>query len=269
MATRDTYTMQEWENLPAKTTPVNAERLSHIEQGIKDAADKRALKEIYDDRAMSLGRKSGYRAGYNSVAAGYEVIAMGEGSYAGGNETKAYADYSHAEGDGTIAGSSAQNVEGRYNVQDGLGIYVHITGGGTSDSDRRNIYTLDWNGNAIFAGDVKATYNNSKISLIDTYRSIYSMGEGLTYIGNKVNSLSDRVDGMSEAKVFSTKDELDEWLAVEGNQETLKVGQNIYVVETGTPDYWWDGTGMQVLETDKVVVESMTYDETMAILNET
>ena len=44
MATRDTYTKQTWENLPSEETPLSAERLAHIEHGIKDAADKRALK---------------------------------------------------------------------------------------------------------------------------------------------------------------------------------------------------------------------------------
>ena len=83
---------------------------------------------------------------------------------------------------------------------------------------------------------------------------------------SRFNSL---VSGIVQAKVFGTKTELDEWLAMEGNTETLKVGQNIYIVETGTPDYWWDGTGLQILGTDKVEIESMTYEETMAILNAT
>lgn len=31
------YTKQTWQNLPNKTTPINASRLNHIEQGIYDA----------------------------------------------------------------------------------------------------------------------------------------------------------------------------------------------------------------------------------------
>lgn len=62
MATRDTYTKvhEDWKDKPDKTTPVLAEDMEHIEQGIKDAADKRALKEIYDDRAISLAEKKGH-----------------------------------------------------------------------------------------------------------------------------------------------------------------------------------------------------------------
>lgn len=31
------YTKQTWQNLPSKTTPINATRLSHMEDGIYDA----------------------------------------------------------------------------------------------------------------------------------------------------------------------------------------------------------------------------------------
>lgn len=31
------YTKQTWQNLPSKTTPINASRLNHMEDGIYDA----------------------------------------------------------------------------------------------------------------------------------------------------------------------------------------------------------------------------------------
>lgn len=34
------YTKQTWVDLPSKTTPINAARLGHIEDGIYDAANK-------------------------------------------------------------------------------------------------------------------------------------------------------------------------------------------------------------------------------------
>lgn len=37
---------------------------------------------------------------------------------------------------------------------DALGTYVNIIGNGTSTSNRSNAHTLDWSGNAWFAGDV-------------------------------------------------------------------------------------------------------------------
>lgn len=35
--------------------------------------------------------------------------------------------------------------------------YAHIIGGGTSDTDRKNIHTVDWDGNAEYAGTVETT----------------------------------------------------------------------------------------------------------------
>lgn len=429
MATRGTYTKvhEDWKNRPDKATPVYAEDMEHIEQGIKDAADKRALKDIYDDTAINLGRKAGTTVGaystaegyyttasgsechaagigtqatnsadhaegyytaasggnshaegestqaseknshaegyeskalgkqchaegysciagdsalkYHAHAEGYQTKAVGNASHSEGEQTIASGDYSHAEGSNTTAGSSyshaegyrtlsggakshsegdsayaigdsshaegdnskamgvashtegfhtqagesssatgahaegmwtkalgayshaegyyteargvAQHVSGKYNAQDG-GQYAVIVGGGMSESERKNIHTLDWTGNAYYAGDVR---NGAGVSL--------------NSLKSAVDNLSDIAAGGTVAKVFDTKADLDAWLAVEGNAETLVVGQDIYIEEKKTPDYWWDGTGLQVLETDKVEIESMTYDETMAILNAT
>ena len=35
--------------------------------------------------------------------------------------------------------------------------YAHIVGNGDDEDNRSNAHTLDWNGNAWFAGDVKCT----------------------------------------------------------------------------------------------------------------
>ena len=61
---------------------------------------------------------------------------------------------------------TATHVQGKYSYVDNS--YAHIVGGGTSDSDRKNIHTLDWSGNAEYLGDVKATTkDNKKISLLE------------------------------------------------------------------------------------------------------
>ncbi len=189
-------------------------------------------------------------AGNYSHAEGSNTQAVGECSHAEGSNTQAVGECSHAEGDNTVAGGQAQHVSGKYNEYDS-GQYATIVGGGTS-SERKNINTLDWAGNGWFAGDVT---NGAGVSL----NSLKSAVDNIGVIAG----------GASIAKVFDTKEDLDVWLAVEGNSDTLSVSQNIYIKETGTPGYWWDGTGLQPLETDKVVIESMTYDETMAVLNAT
>ena len=46
------------------------------------------------------------------------------------------------------------HAQGAYNIEDTEGKYAHIVGNGTSELARSNVHTLDWSGNAWFAGDV-------------------------------------------------------------------------------------------------------------------
>lgn len=109
--------------------------------------------------------------GTASHAEGYNTQAKQYGSHTEGIDTIANGTYSHAEGDGTIAGGKCQHVQGKYNVEDTEEKYAHIVGGGKYNSGnpiRKNIHTLDWNGNAEFAGDVVVTdKNGNKVSLAE------------------------------------------------------------------------------------------------------
>lgn len=89
-------------------------------------------------------------------AEGWFTTAAGQASHAEGYSTQANADSSHAEGLQTIASSRWQHVQGKYNVEDVSGTYAHIVGNGSSTT-RSNAHTLDWDGNAWFAGSVTAT----------------------------------------------------------------------------------------------------------------
>lgn len=209
---RQTYqkSRKEWKNDESGNTPVMAENLNHIEEGIKANSENMALKDIYGDNAVSLGRKANTTIGEKSFAFGTDVEASGEASYAEGAFTAATQNTAHAEGTSTKAldigahaeglqttasnqgahaegymttasnmaahaeglnttasggGSHAegyqtkavnnyQHVQGKWNVEDTENKYAHIVGGGTSDSDRKNIHTIKWNGDAWFAGNV-------------------------------------------------------------------------------------------------------------------
>ena len=96
-------------------------------------------------------------------AEGFGTIASSETAHAENCYTTASGFASHAEGLYTIASQSHQHVQGKYNIEDENGRYAHIVGGGTSDSDRKNIHTLDWYGNAKFAGEVEDG-NGNKLS---------------------------------------------------------------------------------------------------------
>lgn len=134
--------------------------------------------------AFSLNRKGDI--GENSVAIGNEVTASGQYSYAEGSSTTASGKASHAEGIQTTAASEAQHVQGRYNIIDEEGVYLHIVGNGITDKtigkQRSNAHTLDWDGNAEYAGDVIAhgCGGENPISLIELANKINSGSTGNT-----------------------------------------------------------------------------------------
>ena len=99
-----------------------------------------------------------------SHAEGFNTTAGAVFAHAEGINTTAGAQYSHAEGNGTIAASGAQHVQGKYNIAEGSGKYAHIVGNGTEDNARSDAHTLDWEGNAWYAGTVEC----SGIILTDT-----------------------------------------------------------------------------------------------------
>ena len=133
--------------------------------------------------SLAIGTKA-ISDGFGSTAIGYDVYAGGDygsfaegnstyssggsGSHAEGSNTFANAMASHAEGVGSVTNGAASHAEGRYttahsddqhvqgkfNIGDSSAVYAHIVGNGTSDKARSNAHTLDWDGNAWFAGNV-------------------------------------------------------------------------------------------------------------------
>ena len=78
----------------------------------------------------------------------------GANSWKSVSATTASGANSHAEGSGTIAASNNQHVQGTYNIEDNNNKYAHIVGNGTRPNARSNCHTIDWNGNAWFAGNL-------------------------------------------------------------------------------------------------------------------
>lgn len=103
--------------------------------------------------------------GYGSHAEGNNSEANGTYSHVQGTRVKATADNAHAEGLWTVASGKEQHVQGRFNIEDTENKYAHIVGNGTANAaaSRKNIHTLDWDGNAWFAGDVTIGANNDKL----------------------------------------------------------------------------------------------------------
>lgn len=97
-----------------------------------------------------------HATGIDSHAEGHATVASGQHSHAEGNETRASGIASHAEGTCTIASAAYSHVQGRYNVEDTEKKYAHIVGNGYN-TKRSNAHTIDWDGNAWFAGTVEGT----------------------------------------------------------------------------------------------------------------
>ena len=142
---------------------------SHAEGCITKTSKSCSHAEGYGTKAL----------GEYSHAEGYCTKALGDFSHAEGIESEASKNFSHAEGSKTVAsgyfshaeGYSTEargmhsHVQGKYNVVDESNKYAHIVGGGTYENKRKNIHTLDWEGNAEYAGDVAATVNGKKVSM--------------------------------------------------------------------------------------------------------
>ena len=111
--------------------------------------------------------------GYAAFVEGWETHASGDHSHAEGYYSIAAGRYSHAEGQGTIATKDYQHVQGKYNLD---GNYAHIVGNGTS-SKRSNAHTLDWDGNAWFAGSVYSGGTGSDYRLVTAKEVDAAMGD--------------------------------------------------------------------------------------------
>ena len=140
---------------------------------------------IYAKNSISLGRKLNTEIGLGSTAfgsyieasgeyshaEGFSTKASGESSHAEGSYTLASGEHSHTEGDNTVASgenshaegrytkasSNNQHVQGKFNIEDSSNTYADIIGNGKNGSERSNAATVDWSGNAWYAGTIEGT----------------------------------------------------------------------------------------------------------------
>ncbi|MBR5774830.1 MAG: hypothetical protein IKY42_01010 [Bacteroidaceae bacterium] len=151
------YSHAEGGNTTASGYESHAEGVLTVAQGRASHAEGNSTK-AYGDDSHAEGWKSVARASY-SHAEGQSTTADGPNSHAEGLYSVSFSTSSHAEGLYTNAHGENQHVQGRYNVIDYHDRYAHIVGNGFYDVDkgreaRSNAHTLDWDGNAWFAGDV-------------------------------------------------------------------------------------------------------------------
>lgn len=169
-------------------TTITAFDCSHAEGNSTHAFGDSSHAEGY--HAKAIGKASHAEGYYNmasgtaSHAEGKYTKATGYVSHAEGNGAIASGSSSHAEGDHTIASGSNQHVEGEYNIEDQT--LLHIVGNGSS-SKRSNAHTIDWSGNAWFAGDVytgstSGTNKDSGSKKLATEEYVNSLAEDTGWI---------------------------------------------------------------------------------------
>lgn len=102
---------------------------------------------------------------------------------------------------------------------------------------------------------------NSWYTVVDLKANKYELDAVKTNLDNVSDTADEALTvarGRNRALCFFTKQELDSWLNGEFQREDgktkadLQVGDNLYIVEVGVPDYWWDGEQVRPLETQKV-----------------
>lgn len=77
-----------------------------------------------------------------------------------------------------------------------------------------------------------------------------------------VNEVLSIAKGRSAGYVFDTYVDMCAWLQIGDNAAKLALGDNLYIRQTNVPDYWWDGGGPQILETQKVDLTEIESDIT-------
>ena len=99
-------------------------------------------------------------------------------------------------------------------------------------------------------------YNLNKIETTDNIiENIQQLGENAQIIDEVLNEVESIVKGRATGYVFDTLEDLETWLQDENNTSNLVLGDNLYIRALDVPDYWWDGSSKQELETQKVDLE--------------
>ena len=167
------------------------------------------------DTSHAEGSSLTTASGRTSHAEGSNTTASGDVSHAEGGGTIASGEVSHAEGICAIASGNCQHAQGKFNIEDTNNRYAHIVGNGEDNENRSNAHTLDWDGNAWFAGDVyvggtsQDDENATKLSSVATdITQVKEKLDGIEEGANKTivdSELSDTSTNPLQNKVVTDK----------------------------------------------------------------
>ena len=136
--------------------------------------------KVYDfyiggENALPASKEAWIDVDYLDKWSGYRTALVKH--YVVGNH--AIGDATHVEGKSTISVSDNQHVQGKYNEIDWNNKYAHIVGNGTGPNDRSNAHTVDWDGNAYYAG--KVTVGTDPVDAMDVVTKQYLENNSSSY----------------------------------------------------------------------------------------
>lgn len=169
-----------------------------------------------------------------------------------------------AEGNHTIATGENQHVSGRYNVEDTKDKYVKIVGNGT-ETVKSNAHTLDWDGNAWFAGKVSIGIDNKLLETETNVKALVPIDNVITYTLSSANhNTENRISSTLETVTITIS------LSTDGYPNnyisslvfTTAANSNITMAYTGTGALQWVGTDCSVEDNYSIFTPkpSKTYD---------
>ena len=133
-------------------------------------------------------------------------------------------------GEGNIIKENNQIVQGRFNEEDIEEKYINIIGNGTSEEDRKNIHTLDWEGNGWYGGKLSQegipTEDKDLITkgyADDKYETITNVNSIVDTVNTRIENINTCIDNIN--KENARRDVIIEALA-NGRRRTVETDGN-------------------------------------------
>lgn len=137
------------------TTDTDGLMSSSDKNKLDSVNDTYALKSLYGDTTINVGREAGSVVGEHSTAEGVNTTASGGASHAEGYSTVAIGDQSHTSGYYTKALHDNEAAYGKYNVSNDNTLFS--IGDGTADDARHNAFEITTDGGKLHDKDIATT----------------------------------------------------------------------------------------------------------------
>ena len=136
-----------------------------------------------------------------------------------------------------------------------------------SINDSGELLIVYTNGEVINVGKVKE--DKAAINSYVDEAVAQEMDAHMSAINRSIEEVEAIAKGRATGYVFDIKADMDAWLTNTDNTANLVLGDNLYIRATDVPDYWWDGSAAQELETQKVdLTEYPTKEEVKNYITE-